>query len=543
MWAGRLVFLRKRFRVDSLAVATPAERDRVLRERDLFFRLLQLGLAEDAVPYASEVLSLLLELTGASRGFLVVEGSEGAPPILEVSRGLTEEEKPAVRASLSTGIIRDAIRTRRTISTASATADPRFAGFESVQAGKIQAVLCAPLASATPRGEDVGSIGVLYLAGRKAPGPFPEADRVLTDLAASVIGPHVDRLLRGGETKRANTDHTQELRKRLPHFDLAGRSEALASVMRSVLAAAGVPVAVLLRGESGTGKSAVARALHEASGRRGRPFIEVNVAALPETLLEGELFGAERGAHSQAHQRMIGKVEAAEGGSLFLDEIGELPLASQTKLLSFLQTKRFMRLGGNVTQTADVRIIAATNRDLETAVADRSFREDLYYRLNVLEIVLPPLRERPDDIEEIAMTLAKRLGTADAPALPLSSSALRTLADADWPGNVRQLENTIARGWAAALAEGAFTIEATHLLGRPTRAIATSGPDPKDDKPDDIGDFQAKTREFQARLVEQALTQVEWNVSEAARRLSLSRSRLNELIRSFGLSRGQRPST
>lgn len=527
------------------------ERERVLRERDLFYRLLSVGLAEDAAPYAAEVLALLLELTGATGGFLVVEGSAGAPPLLEVSRGLDDHEKPAIRESLSTGIIRDALRTRRTISTASATSDPRFAGFQSVQAGRIQAVLCAPLAAATSRGDDVGSIGVLYLTGRKAPGPFPEADRALTDLAASVIGPHVDRLLRGREEPGADEDHTTELRRRLPGFDLAGRSSALAGVMRAVLAAAGVPVTVLLRGESGTGKSAVARALHEASSRRAGPFIEVNVAALPETLLEGELFGAERGAHSQAHQRMIGKVEAAEGGTLFLDEIGELPLASQAKLLSFLQTKRFTRLGSTTTQTADVRIVAATNKDLEAAVAARAFREDLYYRLNVLEILLPPLRERAEDVADVAVALAARLATPDAPALPLSRASLRALAESDWPGNVRQLENTIARGWAAALADGAFAIEPAHLFGRVSRTSPgaadgvsepASGPREASAGPT-VGDFQEKTREFQARLVERALTETEWNVSEAARRLSLSRSRLNELIRSFGLSRGQRSLT
>ncbi len=513
-----------------------AEVQRVRRERDLFLRLLEVGLASDARPYAAEVLNLLVDATGAKRGFLAVEGEPNAPPLLEVSRGIDDGEREAVRASLSSGIIGEALRTGKTVSTASATSDPRYSAFASVQAGRIQAVLCAPLPVRSPRGEDRGSIGVLYLAGRAAPGPFPESDRALCELAAGVIGPRVEELLRRAEAP-AEPDHTAELRARLPSFSLAGRSRALAGVMRQVLAAAAVPVAVLLRGESGTGKSVVARALHDASARRAKPFVEVNVAALPDTLFEGELFGAERGAHSQAHQRIVGKIEAAEGGTLFLDEIGELPLASQAKLLSFLQTKRYMRLGGAQPLVADVRILAATNRELETAVREKTFREDLYYRLNVLEIVLPPLRSRPEDVAAIAELVAERLGSPEAPALPLSSDAKRALAEAEWPGNVRQLENTVARGWANALADGSFAIEPHHLFGR---AIAGGAPARTPDSDDAPIDFHARTRQFQAELVERALTESDWNVSETARRLSLSRSRLNELIRSFGLSRHPR---
>jgi Nif-specific regulatory protein len=514
-------------------VSEGADLQRVHRERDLFFRLLQVGLASDARPYATEVLSLLVDATGAQRGFLAVDGEAESAPLLEVSRGLDDGEREAVRASLSSGIIGEALRTGATVSTASAATDPRYSAFASVQAGRIQAVLCAPLRVRSPRGEDLGSIGVLYLAGRSTPGPFPESDRALCELAAGVIGPRVEELLCRVESPR-EPDHTSELRARLPSFSLAGRSRALADVMRQVLAAAAVPVAVLLRGESGTGKSVVARALHDASARRAKPFVEVNVAALPETLFEGELFGAERGAHSQAHQRIVGKIEAAEGGTLFLDEIGELPLSSQTKLLSFLQTKRYMRLGGTQSLLADVRILAATNRELETAVRDKTFREDLYYRLNVLEIVLPPLRARVADVAPIAELVAERLGSTEAPALPLSSDAKRALAEAEWPGNVRQLENVVARGWANALADGSFAIEPHHLFGRALSEGQPARPPESEDAPID---FHARTRQFQAELVERALTQADWNVSETARRLSLSRSRLNELIRSFGLTR------
>jgi Nif-specific regulatory protein len=499
---------------------------RLERERDLYLRLLDLGRAEDVRAYVTDCLGLLVHATGAQQGYLELYGPQGSAPLVSVSTGLSADELAGVRARLSQGIIRDALRTGKTVSTASAVEDARYAANASVQAGRIRAVLCAPLVLPASGG-DRGSLGVIYLEGRKTPGPFPRPDEELVETAARHVAPYVERLLTEAEST-AGVDHTRELRAKLAVDTVAGRSRALADVLRQVLVAAPVPVTVLLRGESGTGKSALARALHEASPRKAGPFVELNVAALPETLFESELFGAEKGAHSTATQRTIGKVEAARGGTLFLDEIGELSPAAQAKLLTFLQNKTFMRLGGTAAIPADVRIVAATNADLEEAVRAKRFREDLYYRLNVLEIVVPPLRERREDVAPIATALAARLGENEEQRIPLSRAALRALEEADWPGNVRQLENTIARGWARALGERARAIEPHHLF------VERS---PSSGATEERLTFQEATRRFQGKLVEDALAACEWNVSEAARRLDLSRSHLNDLIRAYGLVR------
>jgi Nif-specific regulatory protein len=215
--------------------------------------------------------------------------------------------------------------------------------------------------------------------------------------------------------------------------------------MQEIAQAARSRSTVLLRGESGTGKELVARALHRFSERSQQPFVKLNCAALPESLLESELFGHERGAFTGAIKTRRGRFELADHGTLFLDEIGDISLATQIKLLRVLQERTFERVGGSRSLTVDVRIIAATNADLEEAVRARRFREDLYYRLHVVPIVLPPLRERKEDIPLLVGHFLQRFNTENRKALKISSPAMDLIVGYDWPGNVRELENCIER--------------------------------------------------------------------------------------------------
>lgn len=245
---------------------------------------------------------------------------------------------------------------------------------------------------------------------------------------------------------RENARLREQLIERYKFDEIASTSHAMEEVMNLVGRVAGSNATVLLRGESGTGKELIARAIHYHSPRASRPLIKVNCAALPETLLESELFGHEKGAFTGAVARRIGRFEAADKGTLFLDEIGDIPPSVQVKLLRVLQEKEFERLGGNQVIKADVRLVAATNRDLEKAMKDGSFREDLYYRLNVVTVVLPPLRDRKEDIPALMEHFLRKYGRENKKNITgVTAEARDLLMRYSYPGNVRELENIIER--------------------------------------------------------------------------------------------------
>lgn len=245
----------------------------------------------------------------------------------------------------------------------------------------------------------------------------------------------------------------EEAAKRRGMPAIIGESSAIRQTMQAVQRAAGSDTTVLLEGESGTGKELFARALHALSERMAGPFIAINCAAIPENLLEAELFGYEKGAFTGATQRKPGRFELAQRGTIFLDEVGELPLSLQAKLLRAIETRRFERLGGTVTIQVDVRMVAATNRGLRQAVAARQFREDLYFRLSVFPVTIPPLRERPEDIPLLARHFVeKTCAEMGRKPLTLSERAVEAMASHLWPGNVRELQNALER--AVILAEG-----------------------------------------------------------------------------------------
>ncbi|HEX7899322.1 MAG TPA: sigma-54 dependent transcriptional regulator [Planctomycetota bacterium] len=274
---------------------------------------------------------------------------------------------------------------------------------------------------------------------------------------------------------------------------------------------------VLLLGESGTGKEVLARAVHAWSPRAAGPFVAINAAALTETLLESELFGHEKGAFTGAAGRKAGKFELAHGGTIFLDEIGDIPAPTQAKLLRVLQERAFERVGGTETITVDVRVVAATNRDLKKAVADGGFREDLYYRLNVVSIPLMPLRERRADVRPLAEHFLATL----KPGARFSAEAVAALERHDWPGNARELRNAVER--AAALMEG-VEIVPSDLPSEVLRG--TSLP---------AESFHAQVEEFRKRLLQETLARHGGNQTKAAQALGLQRTYLARLIRQMGL--------
>jgi two-component system NtrC family response regulator len=297
-------------------------------------------------------------------------------------------------------------------------------------------------------------------------------------------------------------------------------------VARLTAKSAASDATVLITGETGTGKELVARTIHASSRRAGGAFVAVNVPSLPETLLEGELFGAEKGAYTGAHERKTGKFEAASGGTLFLDEIGDLPLHLQVKLLRFLQDREFSRLGSTTVLRSDARVVAATNRDLEQAVARGSFRSDLYYRLNVIRIAVPPLRDRREDIPPLVDLFIRRYAERERKAVRgITAEALAALQSRPFPGNVRELENAVER--AVVFAEG----ENIRVEDLPpsVRDIHEAG------SAEEAGSLEERVRRLETRAIRSALEAEGGVKARAARILGITERMLSYKIKNYGL--------
>jgi Nif-specific regulatory protein len=359
------------------------------------------------------------------------------------SRVATLPELPELRVPEGFGVVGHVATTGELVTIRDAKTDPRWGGAELAQqiGYRPTTLLTAPIVR---RGQIRGVLQVL----NKRDGEFTTRDEEFARVLAEQIGRALDyTTLRGDDAQRGLT-----VRGRFNH--VIGRSAAMAAVYEMIVRAAQTDATVLLHGETGTGKGLLARAIHVNSARRDQPFVHVDCTTLPAALVESELFGHERGAYTGADQRVIGKVEAANGGTLFLDEVGELPLPLQGKLLRFVQERQFERIGGRETLTADVRLVAATNRDLAAMVNAGQFRSDLYFRLRVVEIEIPPLRARGgDDIADLAEHFVQQFSRRYRKGpLRLADAARPALTAYAWPGNVRELENTIER--AVVLSQG-----------------------------------------------------------------------------------------
>ena len=356
---------------------------------------------------------------------------------------------------------------------------------------------------------------------------------------------HINGVLERSRLKREVTELKTELQSKNAWDNFIGDSPAMGKVKSIIEQVANSELTVLIRGESGTGKEIVARSLHELSGRREQPFIKVNCAAIPRDLLEAELFGYEKGAFTGAHKTKQGRFELANKGTMFLDEIGDMPLELQSKLLQVLEQQEFVRVGGIQNIHVDVRIICATNKNLESAISQRDFRDDLFYRLNEITIFLPPLRERKEDIALLVDHFLQKYNKLYSRNFGgLSTDTTNQLVRFHWPGNIRQLENMLKQ---VVVREDESIVtdlinSASHQVINPSVTTNGTGFDPQPDPPDSPDDYSLKNRIGQTiareekRLIGEVLNKTNWNRRKAAELLQISYRSLLYKIKDYNLN-------
>jgi Nif-specific regulatory protein len=396
---------------------------------------------------AHKIMEILATVLGMQRGTLTLLNPETGELAIEMAYGLSSEQQARGRFKIGEGITGRVFKTGEPMIIPDIGKEPLFLN-RTKSRGDISrqniAFLCIPV---KVHGETIGVLSVDRIFAESGIS-FEEDLRVLT-IVASLIGQAVKLTQIVEDEKKSliqeNIHLQQELKAKYRPANIVGISKRMTEVYEAVERVSGTRATVLLRGESGTGKELIARAIHYNSPRATGPFIKLNCAALPETLLESELFGHEKGAFTGATQTRQGRFELAHGGTLFLDEIGDIPLSIQVKLLRVLQETRFERVGGDRTIEVDVRLIAATHRDLEKLVREGNFREDLYYRLNVVPIFLPPLRERREDIGLLIQHFLEKFNAQNHKQVKLDPAVVDMLNRYDWPGNVRELENCVER--------------------------------------------------------------------------------------------------
>ncbi len=472
-----------------------------------------LAAAGETAELGSQLLDTLHEALPAARGALLLLEAGAAEPGLAQRRGDSEGAFEVSRTA-----VEQVLRHGNALLCSDVESFDDLQGAESLQIAAVRSVLAAPL----PGRKRVH--GLLYFDAPR-PATFTRSHLELVAAAGAVAGLAFDTASRVEWLQREN--------RRLQDLDqthgMVGEGPAMRRLLTMLEKVARAESTVLLLGESGTGKELAARALHQKSPRGEGPFVALNCATLSETLLESELFGHEKGAFTGAVGRKLGKMELADGGTLFLDEVAEIPVQLQAKLLRVLQEREIERVGGQRPIPVDVRVVAATHRDLESAIGEGRFREDLYYRLQVITIHLPPLRERPEDIPLLVRHFARQHGERlGLTTVGLDDIARQALLAYSWPGNVRQLSNAIER--ALVLGDG----EVIRLEDLPEE-ITDSGGDELE-----AGDFQATLRATKKRLILDALEATSGNAAEAARRLGLHPNSLRRLVRQLGL-RGIQP--
>jgi Nif-specific regulatory protein len=497
----------------------------------------------------NRVLDLAIRRLRAERGMIMLLDPITSALRTRVVRNINDQEGGSKRSPQS--IVKEVIQSGQSIMSADARADARFTESESVIAENILSILCVPLII---KERIAGSI---YVDHRQARHLFSQKDLNFLEAFADQAAIAIENARLYEELEEARTRlslENESLRREVlveKHLDsIVGQSEAVAKIQFAVRKASASNSTVLLRGESGTGKGLIARIIHNMGPRRNGPFINFNCAAMPETLAESELFGHEKGAFTGADRRKLGRFELANGGTIFLDEVGKMTLATQAKLLRVVEDKEFERVGGTQTIKSDVKIIAATNLDMEKAIEENVFREDLYYRLNIIPLFLPPLRERKDDIpllaEHFMKKICKDLGIETR---RLEPGVLDLFTRYNWPGNVRELEATLHRAIVMSNGETITRADFYGLVADGLPAIAAAGPAPmpnslvhgsltgslaKIEITSDVYDEVLSTVDRQ--LIERALETSGGRIREAARRLGLARNTLKSKMQKYNIA-------
>jgi transcriptional regulator with GAF, ATPase, and Fis domain len=464
-----------------------------------------------------ELLRFVFEVVPAERGAILLIG-DGGEIVSEFGFDRAGEAGRTVEVSRT--VVRQVIEERSAVLAADLI-EGDFDSSQSLKAARLSSLLCVPLVLYGR------AAGVIYLTTADIDTHFDEEHlqlvTVISGIAAVALNNarHVEQLESENSLLRAESQ--------IEH-GMVGEAAKMRQVYQFIARVAPTDTTVLVLGESGTGKELAARALHVNSPRRERPFVAINCAALTETLLESELFGHERGAFTGALAQKKGKLEVADGGTLFLDEVGEMSPILQAKLLRVLQEREFERVGGTRTIRVDVRFVAATNRDLEEAVKSGGFRQDLYYRLNVVSFEMPPLRERREDIPLLASYFVAKYGAKfKRKVTGLSAEARDCLTNYEWPGNVRELENAVERAVVLGSTERVLPedLPESVLEAEPASTSGASAPP--------ITKYHEALREAKRQLILRALEQSAGSFTEAARALGVHPNYLHRLIRNLNL--------
>ncbi|HTW57112.1 MAG TPA: sigma 54-interacting transcriptional regulator [Terriglobales bacterium] len=461
-----------------------------------------------------QLLDLIFEVVPASRGAILL--AEGAAQEFNSLYARTRQTGQPQLVRVSRTIARQVIKDNVAILGGDVPASGKFRDVESLAVSEVRSLLCVPL-TVFQR-----VIGCIYLDSTNASNRFHEDHLQLLAGIAGISAVALDNARRAQWLEQENRRLTSEISQ---DQTLVGDGARMKEIYQFLAKVARADSTVLIEGESGTGKELAARALHRNSPRTEKPFVAINCAAIPETLLESELFGHERGAFTGASTQKKGRLEVADGGVVFLDEIGELASDLQVKLLRVLQEREFERVGGTHPIKLDIRLIAATNRDLDEAVRLGQFRQDLYYRLAVVKLTMPTLRERREDIPTLTRHFVQKYAKrCKAKAKPVSREAMAALVSYEWPGNVRELENAIER----ALVVGSS--DAVLLEDLPEALLEQEPPADMSE-----GKYHASVKELKKRLIVDAVVQTRGNYVDAAGVLGVHANYLHRLIKNLGL--------